>query len=57
MYVVYLVLDANDSDATGVVEPAALIVAPLVISTFAVTGFQGWCRHRANSCANLGSAT
>ncbi len=57
VYVVYLVLDANDSDATGVVGPAALIVAPLVILTFAVTGFQGWRRHRANSGANLGSAT
>jgi cation:H+ antiporter len=47
VYVTYLVLDANDSTATGVVGPAALIVAPLVGLTFAVTGFQGWRRHRA----------
>ncbi len=45
-YVAYLVLDANDSTAAGVVGPAALIVAPLVALTFAVTGFQGWRRHR-----------
>jgi len=57
VYVVYLVLDANDSDATGVVGPAALIVAPLVILTFVVTGFRSWRRDRANSGANLGSAT
>jgi len=56
VYVAYLVLDANDSDATGVVGPAALIVAPLVILTFAVTGFQGWRRHRANSGSDVGSA-
>ena len=55
MYVVYLVLDANDSDASGVVGPAALIVAPLVLSTFAVTGLQGWRRHRANSGRDVGS--
>ena len=46
-YVTYLVLDASDSSAAGVVGPAALIVAPLVAMTFAVTGFQGWRRHRA----------
>lgn len=57
IYVTYLILDANDSDATGVVGPAALIVAPLVILTFAVTGFQGWRRHRATAGVNLGSAT
>jgi len=56
VYIAYLVLDANDSDAAGVVGPAALIVAPLVILTFAVTGFQGWRRHRANSGSNVGSA-
>ena len=48
-YVAYLVLDASDSSAAGVVGPAALIVAPLVAITFAVTGFQGWRRHRAAS--------
>lgn len=56
VYIAYLVLDANDSDAAGVVGPAALIVAPLVILTFAVTGFQGWRRHRANSGSHVGSA-
>ncbi len=45
-YVAYLVLDASDSSAAGVVGPAALIVAPLVAMTFAVTGYQGWRRHR-----------
>ena len=47
-YVLYLVLDANDSSAANVVGPAALIVAPLVAMTFAVTGYQGWRRHRAS---------
>ena len=47
-YVAYLVLDANDSSAADVIGPAALIVAPLVAMTFAVTGFQGWRRHRAH---------
>lgn len=45
-YVAYLVLDASDSAAADVVGPATLIVAPLVAMTFAVTGFQGWRRHR-----------
>jgi len=44
VYVTYLVLDASDSSAAGVVGPAALIVAPLTAMTFAVTGFQGWRR-------------
>ncbi len=48
LYVVYLIVDANDSDAADVIAPAALIVAPLVLMTFAVTGFQGWRRHRAS---------
>ena len=47
VYVVYLIVDANDSDAADVIGPAALIVAPLVLMTFAVTGYQGWRRHRA----------
>jgi cation:H+ antiporter len=46
VYVTYLVLDASDSDAADVVGPAALIVTPLVLMTFAVTGYQGWRRHR-----------
>jgi cation:H+ antiporter len=49
VYVLYLVLDAGDSSAAGVVGPAALIVAPLVVMTFAVTGFQGWRRHRVQA--------
>jgi cation:H+ antiporter len=48
-YVAYLVLDANDSDATDVVRPAMLIVTPLVVMTFAVTGLQGWQRHRSTT--------
>jgi len=28
-------------------RPAALIVAPLVLMTFAVTGYQGWRRHHS----------
>ncbi len=46
-YVAYLIVDANDSDAADVIGPAALIVTPLVLMTFAVTGFQGWRRHRS----------
>lgn len=49
LYITYLVLDANDSSAANVIAPAALIVTPLVAMTFAVTGFQGWRRHRARS--------
>lgn len=49
LYVTYLVLDANDSSATEVIGPAALIVTPLVAMTFAVTGFQSWRRHRLHS--------
>jgi cation:H+ antiporter len=47
LYVAYLVLDANNSSATDVIGPAALIVTPLIAMTFVVTGFQGWRRHRA----------
>jgi cation:H+ antiporter len=52
-YIAYLVLDAGDSSAANVVGPAALIVAPLVAMTFAVTGFQGWRRHREASTRNV----
>jgi cation:H+ antiporter len=48
VYVAYLVLDEGGNDAADVVAPAALIAAPLVLMTFAVTGFQGWRRHRAS---------
>ena len=47
VYVVYLILSANGSEAADLMRPAALIVAPLVLMTFAVTGFQGWRRHHA----------
>lgn len=45
-YVAFLVLDASDHAAASVVGPAILIVTPLVLVTFAVTGFQGWRRYR-----------
>ncbi|MBK5222188.1 MAG: calcium/sodium antiporter [Acidimicrobiia bacterium] len=48
-YVAYLVLDASDSAAADVVGPAVLLVAPLVLMTFAVLGYQGWRRHRATA--------
>ena len=48
VYVAYLVLDEGDSNAADVVAPAALIVAPLVLMTFAVTGYQGWRQHRSS---------
>jgi cation:H+ antiporter len=47
VFVTYLVLDTSDHAAAAVVGPAALIVTPLVLMTFAVTGYQGWRRHRA----------
>ena len=50
-YAGYLALDASDSAAADVVGPAALIVAPLVGISFAVTGFQGWRRHRARAAS------
>jgi cation:H+ antiporter len=51
VYVAYLIFDSNDSDVNDVLGPAALIAAPLVLMTFAVTGFQGWRRHRAHSAS------
>lgn len=45
-YVLFLVLDASDHDAAGVVGPAALVVAPLVVLGFSVTGVQAWRRQR-----------
>lgn len=47
-YVAYLIFRANESDATDFMRTAALIVVPLTLVTFSVTGFQGWRRHRAN---------
>ncbi|MFP5257170.1 MAG: calcium/sodium antiporter [Acidimicrobiia bacterium] len=45
-YVAFLVLDASDHAAKSVVGPAILLVTPLVLLTFGVTGFQGWRRYR-----------
>lgn len=47
VYVTFLVLDAGDHDAAGVLGPAALVVAPLVTLGFSVAGVQAWRRHRA----------
>lgn len=47
VYVTYLVLDATDNEARDWLGPAALVVAPLVILTFSVAGFQGWRAHRS----------
>lgn len=46
-YVAYLIFRANDSDVTDYMRTAALIVVPLTLVTFSVTGFQGWRRHRS----------
>jgi Ca2+/Na+ antiporter len=43
----YLVLDQSNSTAADVVAPTALIAAPLVLMTFAVTGYRGWQHHRS----------
>ena len=48
VYVVYLILDSNDHEATDVVGPAAFIAGALVVLTFCVAGYQGWRRHRAS---------
>jgi cation:H+ antiporter len=53
-YVAYLIFRANDSDAAEFMSTAALIVVPLTLITFGVTGFQGWRRHRA-TLANDGT--
>lgn len=47
-YVAYLIFRASESDATDFMRTAALIVVPLTLVTFSVTGFQGWRRHRAH---------
>ena len=46
VYVGFLVLDASDHSAAGTVGTMALVVAPLVILGFSVTGVQAWRRHR-----------
>lgn len=50
-YVAYLIFRANESDAADFMRTAALIVVPLTLVTFSVTGFQGWRRHRATVAA------
>lgn len=52
LYVMFLVLDANDSDAVNVIGPAALVVAPLVFLGFSVAGVQGWQQHRRDQRAS-----
>ncbi len=47
LYVAFLVLDASDHSAAGALGTAALIVAPLVVLGFSVTGAQAWSRRRA----------
>jgi len=51
VYVTFLVLDANDHEATSTVGTFALIVAPLVLLGFSVTGVQAWRRHRLGAAA------
>lgn len=46
LYVTWLVLDANDHDATSTVGTIGTVVAPLVVLGFGVTGLQAWRRHR-----------
>jgi len=50
-YVAFLVLDASDHGAAEVVGPAFLIVTPLVLLTFGVTGYQGWRAYRREHAA------
>jgi cation:H+ antiporter len=47
LYVLYLLLDANDHSATTVAGPAVFLVASLSVLGFSVAGYQGWRRHRA----------
>jgi len=54
-YVAYLIFRANDSDATDFMRTAALIVIPLTLVTFSVTGFQGWRRHKAHLAQQQGA--
>lgn len=47
IYVSFLVLDASDHDSASVLGAGAIVVAPLVVLGFTVTGVQAWRRHRA----------
>lgn len=47
LYVAFLVLDASDHSAAGTLGTAAVVVAPLVVLGFTVTGAQAWRRHQA----------
>jgi cation:H+ antiporter len=46
-YVAYLIMQAGDDGTPEIFRTMMLIVVPLVLLTFSVTGFQGWRRHRA----------
>jgi cation:H+ antiporter len=46
-YVAYLILQAGEDGPPEIFRTMMLIVVPLVLLTFSVTGFQGWRRHRA----------
>ncbi|MFP5322998.1 MAG: calcium/sodium antiporter [Acidimicrobiia bacterium] len=49
LYVVFLILDANDAEAAGPVGTFATIVAPLVLLGFAVPGLQAFRRRTEHS--------
>jgi hypothetical protein len=40
-------LQAGEDGPPEIFRTMMLIVVPLVLLTFSVTGFQGWRRHRA----------
>jgi cation:H+ antiporter len=45
-YVAYLIMQAGKDGAPEFFRTMMLIVVPLVLMTFSVTGFRGWRRHR-----------
>ena len=46
-YVAYLIFQSGDDGVPGLYRAMLLIVVPLVMLAFSVTGFQGWKRYRA----------
>ena len=46
-YVTYLIMQASQDGAPEFFRTMMLIVVPLVLMVFSLTGFQGWRRHRA----------
>ncbi len=46
-YVVYLIMEADDSTAPELFRTAMLIITPLVMVVYVAAGLQGWRRHRA----------